>query len=367
MKASNIQFKTPEYENMEMYDESEEGSSQVLSDAVMMDSSTPFKSAESPKLKGSESPLQLTPMVSRLPPSEPLSPISKSDSSIFSASEQSVVSSLSIDESHADGYLHGAYLLNALHEGSWDLSELSPEPKTAPKPPTQTRYSIVPRAHIPVTSSSSDSSRDSSGKKVKVKTTKTENKALNNEKGSSSRRVTLSFKSMSSLRKSLSLPPLSMTSSRSLPQTHPRPDTVSRDVSADTQQSMEYAPIFMSPTAMTTGSFNSTNSRERNHSLPLYLPRPKIHTRNPSNGSSVVSGAEISSFPIVGYISDENSKIIMQQGSEDNSTKGSVEERKKKSWVSKELKYLSKKWCSKINSNNPNKSLELKRARGYLM
>ena len=58
----------------------------------------------------------------------------------------------------------------------------------------------------------------------------------------------------------------------------------------------------------------------------------------------------MSAFPIVGYLSDENSRIIQQHDSEENSAhQSSVDDRKKKSWAAKELKCFSKKFSSKRN------------------
>lgn len=298
------------------------------------------------------------------------SSISRSDSS---DSFDSFVSSLSGEESRVDDGLHGGQFLdgrNSLQEVDNQDFEMSS--------PALSRYRIDRVNPIaPMCSSSTTSSRDSNefftlqgshGNSLPPVKTNRSNKNID-----ALQRLSLSLKPMKSyIRRSQNiLPPLSLGNRNSEDKKSSdsgiaRPQSVSRDVSLS---SMEITPTFMSPMSLASSPHLNAGPRESSISARSFISRPRpLHQRNVSNASTVFSGSESSAFPIVGYLSDEHSRSILQKGSEDNSAQqSSEEERKKKSWAAKEMKHFKKKFSSKRLGGGLNKNVQLHRSKGYLM
>jgi len=165
------------------------------------------------------------------------------------------------------------------------------------------------------------------------------------------------------------------------------------------------ASTYTTPTALSSGSQYFSNLHDYHHSLPVpqSLPRPKIsHKKQLSNGSineimsfnqardkldhehtplssrklqrsfhhrveSIGSSFSSGTFPMVGYISDENSRIIaLQEFEEQSAQQSSVDERKKKSWATKELQHYAKVFSSQKKKQNKKISLH-RTSKGYLV
>lgn len=287
------------------------------------------------------------------------SSISRSDSS---DSFDSFVSSLSGDDTRVDDVLHGAELLDGGRKSHQKVENDHFEMCS----PSLFRE----RPIAPICSSSTTSSRDSNEMFPIQKSHRNSLPAVQANRPSKNidalHRLSLSLKPMKSyIRKSQNiLPPLSLGTRSSSDKRHSdnnsqRPGALLRDVS---ESSMDITPpTFMSPVSVVSSPHLVSGRRES-----LSRPRP-LHRRNTSNASTVFSGSEVAAFPIVGYLSDENSRAILHQGSEDNSVHQSSEDGRKKSWAAKEMKHLKKKFTSKRLGGDINKNVELCRSKGYLM
>ena len=278
--------------------------------------------------------------------------VANTTSSLSIVDSNSVISSLSHDESHAGGHLRGADLLNAMHSGSWDESESEAQTPKITTAPQLRGYGMRPELQLRAISGSSASSRDSLEmfrqhtqvfRNLHSLPTPQSNNSFNRLSASCSHTIQNPRKTQNIL------PPLSQLSSRSL--------KLSRDMSLETSNSMEYFSTYASPSSFASDMNQNLIYKDNQLSLPNSSSRFHSHRRNISNTSSNFSNSETSAlFPMVGYISDENSRVIQRQ-----------ESTEKKSWAAREIKYFSKKFTSKRRIKNMNKGVELQRANGYLM